>query len=118
MYPGYTLQQDETAARVLSEADMPPGPDRPIAACNTLTVSDKALVKQAFGYDMNEDPLGLYAPQGASELIGRLNLDRSAGDLTGPVTVSYLQSLVGQTGISADVIAEAEKALSQSPQPQ
>ena len=108
-YAGYTPQQDQLAAKVLSGL-LP----HLIASVNTVTPADKALVKQATGYDIDSDPLGLHAPQDASKLAGPINLDRSCGTLTGPITMSYLEGLAAQTegtAVPLDVVMKAEKAL-------
>jgi hypothetical protein len=111
-YTGYTSEQDQQAAMWLSGAydKNPDGSGKLITAVNTLTAGDKALVKQAFGYDIDSDPLGSNVPKGAEDLIGRLNMDRYNGDLTGPVTASYLQGLATQTHGAIVPLPEVEKA--------
>ncbi len=84
----------------------PRGSGNVFSVITTLTTSDKALVKQATGWDIDADPLGLHASQDATELAGRLNIDRYSGALTGPVTQSYLEGLVKNSAGAAQLPAD------------
>lgn len=68
----------------------------------TLTKKDKELVKAATGWDIDADPDGNTASEGAKEFAGRLNMERFSvaryGDpgngLTSEITSGYLQGLI------------------------
>ena len=61
---------------------------------DTLTTSDKAVVKAATGWDIDDDPLGETASPEAKQFVGRLNLDRSSGALKGDIDQSYIDKLI------------------------
>lgn len=104
-------------------------PSRPIRPPNayshldTLTTSDKAIVKTATGWDIDADPLGDGASPEAKEFVGRLNLDRSGGALKGKgdIDQSYIDKFIqenlapqqGQATIPLSVLYKAQNYLSQ-----
>lgn len=93
---------------------------------DALTSSDKALVTAATG------GLNLVGPNGVHEvnqLAVTIALDRAMGNLTGPVTASYLNNLKsseqqtlalnpqqGNAGIAFDVLDKAFAFLAQQPE--
>ena len=89
------------------DTSIPRGSGNAFSILTTLTPADKQLVKQATGWDIDSDPLGKTASPEASALAGRLNLDRYSGNLTGPITQSYLQSLAEEKAGGAQVPIEA-----------
>lgn len=60
-----------------------------------LTASDKQLVKAA-GWDVDADPEGIAAPEGAKKLAGRIAMDRHCGSITGVLDKHYIQGIVDQ----------------------
>jgi hypothetical protein len=88
---------------------------------DTLTNSDKAVVKAATGWDIDADPLGEAASAEAKEFVGRLNLDRSSGALKGDIDQSYIAKLIqenlapqqGQVTVPLSVLYKAQAYLLQ-----
>ena len=82
---------------------------------DTLTSSDKALVKAATGWDIDANPLGDNASPSAWELVGRLNLDRACGALKGDIDPAYINRLIqedlapqqGQSTVQLSVLYKA-----------
>jgi hypothetical protein len=89
---------------------------------DTLTVSDKAVVKAATGWDLDADPLGKTASPEAFQLVGRLNLDRSCGALTGGMSPAYIDNLIeeslspqpNEATVPLSVLYKAQAYLSQT----
>ena len=87
---------------------------------DTLTTSDKAVVKAATGWDIDADPLGETASPEARQFVGRLNLDRSSGALKGDIDPSYIDKLIHenlapqpyQVTVPLSVLYKAETYLS------
>ncbi len=94
----------------------------PNAYCylDTLTDSDKSLVKAATGWDIDADPFGNTASPEAKQFVGRLNLDRAAGVLKGDIDQSYISKLIqenlspqpDQATVPLSVLYAAERCLS------
>lgn len=119
------------SANQVSDGELPSDTvelSRPVRPANcytyldTLTDSDKAIVKVATGWDIDADPLGESASSEARQFVGRLNLDRSCGALKGDIDQSYLSRLIqenlqpgeGQATISLSVLYKVQTYLSQS----
>ena len=95
----------------------------------TLTPSDKQMIKDVTGWDIDSDPQGKTASEEAQELAGRLNLDRytltkygSADGFSGNVDQSYIQHVMqeqlgGQGMVSLSVLYKAQAYLSEHPAP-
>ncbi len=76
-----------------------PRPVRPpncYSYLDTLTTSDKAVVKAA-GWDIDADPLGENVPPEIKDFVGRLNLDRASGALKGDINQSYINKLIQES---------------------
>jgi hypothetical protein len=68
-----------------------------------LTASDKQLVKAA-GWDVDADPEGITAPEGAKKLAGLIAMDRHSGSLTGEADKQYIQGIIDQQRAGAPML--------------
>jgi hypothetical protein len=75
--------------------------DTGFSILTTLTAADKQTIKGATGWDIDKDPTGATASEGAKDFAGRLNLDRytlakygSADGFTGAVDQAYIQHVI------------------------
>ena len=76
------------------EPSRPVRPPNAYSYLDTLTDSDKDVVKAATGWDIDADPIGVNISPEAWALVGRLNLDRACGALTGDIDKSYIDKLI------------------------
>ena len=94
---------------------------------DTLTASDKAFVKGATGWDIDNDPLGTTASPEAQAFVGRLTLDRytlskygSADGFKGEIDQAYIQHVIeeqlsGQGMVPLSILYKAESYLATQP---
>lgn len=90
----------------------------------TLTTSDKELIRGSTGWDIDTDPSGATAPEGARRFALRLMLDRyslttygGADGFTGQVDQSYIQHVIqeqlgGQEMVPLSVLYKVQSYLS------
>jgi len=103
------------------ELSRPVRPPNAYSYLDTLTTSDKAVVKAATGWDIDADPLGNNVSPEAREFVGRLNLDRACGALKGDIDQAYISKLIqenlapqqGQATVPLSVLQKALAYLSQ-----
>jgi hypothetical protein len=94
---------------------------------DTLTDSDKAFVKGATGWDVDDDPLGATASQEAKAFVGRLTMDRytlktygSSDGFTGQIDQAYIQHVIqeqfgGQDMLPLSILYQAQSYLATHP---
>lgn len=103
------------------ELSRPARPANAYSYLDTLTASDKQLVKAATGWDIDADPAGDTASPEAFEFVGRINLDRACGALEGDIDKPYIDKLVresltpqkGQATVPLSILYKAEAYFSQ-----
>jgi hypothetical protein len=101
------------------EFSRPVRPPNAYCYLDTLTDSDKSLVKAATGWDIDADPSGNTASPEAKQFVGRLNLDRAAGVLKGDIDQAYISKLIqenlspqpDQAAVPLSVLYEAQRYL-------
>lgn len=106
------------------ELTRPTRPPNAYCYLDTLTDSDKQVVKAATGWDIDADPLGENASPEAKQFVGRLNLDRSCGALKGDIDQSYISRLIqenlapqqGQVTVPLSVLNKVQAYLLQGAQ--
>ena len=96
---------------------------------DTLTQSDKAFVKGATGWDIDDDPLGATASPEAKAFVGRLTMDRytfekygSSDGFTGQIDQAYIQHMIqeqldGQGMVPLSILYKAQSYLTQQRNP-
>ena len=110
------------------EPSLPIDPSgRAFCYLDTLTGSDKAFIKGATGWDIDDDPLGATASPEAKAFVGRLTLDRytfetygSADGFTGQIDKEYIQHVIqeqldGQGMVPLSILWRAQAYLDAQP---
>ncbi len=95
------------------------GANQKADALSSLTSGDKKLLNGSTAWDVDSDPYGEVASEGARRFAGQIMSDRAVGKLSGEVDTTYLSDLMqqqarlGEELVPASVLSKAMAFLEQ-----